>query len=484
YFGWIAAQYLALANVLLVYFRIPENWGIIIAFAIALIFTMIGGMWSVTLIDTVQILIAFVGLIVLVFVSLVAFGNGSLTDGLNRLFAETPAQDFSLFEAPDATLAVVLATCGTWATGVFGGPLGQDLHQRIFSARSAATARWACIFSGVSYLAFGMIPLAIGLMARIELPPNSTFAEVRVLMYMAGHNLSVPLAIIFVVSFVSIVLSTACSAVLTPATVLGNNFLSRIPVCHRNRLMVERLCVLVMSLFGVWTAYSGESLFGLLDLSLSISLVALFVPLTMGLYGKPKGELPAILAMVLGILFFGFRYAPEKIGYGLPESFGPCRVTVATQLKNLKWDESVKAAVSSESLTVETAATENNSGEQERNSHQAELVEEAIERARLSMHTEFSKFVSPQRADELTDRNFVSGVDWVTYMNLIFPKEKIGLLGMTVPGFKVFGHAFERGTLLTLLLTIPADLWGLLASFLGYFVGQFLLRSPQPRARL
>jgi Na+/proline symporter len=243
--------------------------------------------------------------------------------GWTKFFAEyggPHSADFSLLPGSDATLAVVLGWIGLWATGLFGNLPGQDLQQRMFSAKSAVTARNACILSGVMYLMFGLIPVGLGLMSRLELPVDTTFVQVKVLMYMAGKNLSVPLAVIFVVSFVSIVMSTACSSVLAPATILGHNFLGKIKAFQHNKLLLERVCVLLVSLGGLSLAYWGKSVIGLLDLSLSLQLVGLFVPLTMGLYGRPRGELAAVLATVLGCLFFAARYAPQEIIFTMPET--------------------------------------------------------------------------------------------------------------------------------------------------------------------
>jgi Na+/proline symporter len=319
YFGWIAGQYLALAAVQQAYFGVPEGWGVVIGFAIALVYTMVGGMWSVTLTDTVQIVIAFIGLIILGHATLSAFGGGEFSTGLSRLWNESSPDALTMMPPVDASWAVVLAWCGTWATGLFGNIPGQDLQQRMFSARSARTAQWACLWAGILYLAFGMIPVGLGLMSRIEFPPESTALKVKVLMYMAGQYLSVPLAIIFVVSFVSIVMSTACSAVLAPATILGHNFLGRLTVFQNNRLRLERACVFIISLGGLAFAFSGESVRDLLDFSLSVALVGLFVPLTFGIYGRPRGELPAIISTLAGVVVFFARSIPEMYIWPLPE---------------------------------------------------------------------------------------------------------------------------------------------------------------------
>jgi len=68
-----------------------------------------------------------------------------------------------------------------------------------------------------------------------------------------------------------------------------------------------------MVIGGVIFAFSGETILGLLEMSLSIILVGLFVPLLMGLYGKPKSELSGVLAIVLGAIFWLLRELMEGV---------------------------------------------------------------------------------------------------------------------------------------------------------------------------
>jgi len=56
----------------------------------------------------------------------------------------------------------------------------------------------------------------------------------------------------------------------------------------------------LVSIGGILLAMWGKSLMDLLDVALSIQLVALFVPVVMGIYGRPRGPLPAVLSMLLG----------------------------------------------------------------------------------------------------------------------------------------------------------------------------------------
>lgn len=317
YFGWIAAQYVALAGIETTFFGIPEQWGILVACAIVLAYTLMGGMWSVTLTDTLQISVVLATLLVLAGATLLRLGSGSLLAGLHTLHSETPAEMLTLLPAAGAVSTV--GWLATWGNGIFGNIPGQDLMQRVFASRSATTAKCACLIAGVVYIGFGILPVGLGLSSRL-LSPNDQ--EGSILASLAQQYLTPTLSAVFVVSLVSIIVSTSTSAVLSPAAVLGHNLLGRIPRLQGKPLLVDRVSVFLVAAAGVAVAYSGKTIMELLELSLSIGVVSLFVPLVAGIYGKPRGELPAMLAMALGIAVWIPREAMELALLPQPEDVG------------------------------------------------------------------------------------------------------------------------------------------------------------------
>ncbi len=335
YFSWIALQYTALAKVLELYFEIPLTTGILVVAAVTLVYTLIGGMWSVTLTDTVQIVIALTGLVVLVVATLTApqLGDGDPVRGLSVVFsrvAETHPDHLRLVPA-EFTLAAFLPWLAAWATGLFGNIPGQDLQQRVFSSKSPNTAMHACILAGVLYLVFGMIPVTLGL-ASLVTHPDGALDPVG---FLAGEYLSPAMLVVFVIAVMSMVVSTATSAVLAPATILGHNLFSRLPALKGNGLLRDRLCVVLVSLGGVALAMWGKSLMELLDVALSIQLVALFVPVAMGIYGRPRGVLPGVLAMLLGFAAWLVTFGIEHLEGSVPEAVFAAVTTVPSDFWGL-----------------------------------------------------------------------------------------------------------------------------------------------------
>ncbi|MFM8634630.1 MAG: sodium:solute symporter family transporter [Planctomycetia bacterium] len=335
YFSWIGLQYTALAKILELYFGIPLLMGILLVAAVTLVYTMIGGMWSVTLTDTIQILIGFMGLVVLLVATLSQpeLGDGDPVRGLVTVFAsvaQTHPAHLRLVPA-EMSLAVLLGWLGTWATGLFGNIPGQDLQQRVFASKSPTTAMNACILAGVLYFFFGMIPVTIGLASLVTHPGK----QLDPVGFLAGEYLSTGMLVIFVIAVMSMVVSTATSAVLAPATILGHNLLARMPIFANRPLFRDRLCVVLVSLGGVAMAMWGKTLMQLLDVALSIQLVSLFVPVTMGIYGRPRGPLPGVLSMLLGIGAWLVTFTLEHFDGRIPEVLSTAVTTVPSDFWGL-----------------------------------------------------------------------------------------------------------------------------------------------------
>ncbi|HEX9726290.1 MAG TPA: sodium:solute symporter family protein [Vicinamibacteria bacterium] len=296
YFGWVAAQLVALAGMLELFFGIDLPVGILLVAVVATGYTLLGGMWSVTLTDAVQIALVLVGLVVLAIAALGELGNGSAALGLLRLREETPPEMLELI--PTDSLRSFLDWMALFCVGALGNIPGQDLMQRIFASKSAVVAKRASILAGVAYLTFGLIPIMLGFAARLLVPQEITRS---ILPALASLFLSPVLLVTFTVALISAVLSTIDSALLSPASVLSQNIFERFNTRQRiASLTLNRIAVLIVAAGSVGFAFLGESAYALLEDAYELPLVALFVPLTLGLKTRSVRERAAIASMLVG----------------------------------------------------------------------------------------------------------------------------------------------------------------------------------------
>ncbi|MDA1097218.1 MAG: sodium:solute symporter family protein [Chloroflexi bacterium] len=302
YFGWIAAQFMAVAGMLNLFFGLDPQVGLFLIAVVGTGYTLMGGMWSVTLTDAVQITLVAVGLIVLGFATLTELGNGSLAAAFERIGRETPAEKLVLIPTSDAV--ALMGWLGVFATGALGNVPGQDLMQRVFAAKSDRTARNACLVAGVAYLVLGAIPLVLALSANLLFPDE---IETAIVPTLAHSFLSPTLAVIFVVALLSAILSTIDSAILSPAGVLAQNVVARF--YSGDLLRMNRLSVVFVAACSLALAYIGESAYSMLEAAYVLTLVGLFVPLMIGLYSKPRSGKAAVASMLVGTGVWAVHFA-------------------------------------------------------------------------------------------------------------------------------------------------------------------------------
>jgi solute:Na+ symporter, SSS family len=298
YFGWIAAQFVALGGVLEIFWGLPLHHGIWLVAAIGTGYTLLGGMWSVTLTDAVQLVLLLAGLGVLAATVVIELGGGLGAAGFDlmmaRLATDVPADHWVLVPSDDP--AALVGWLSVIAIATLGNIPGQDLTQRIFAARSARIASAACVVAGIAYIAFGAVPVLTGLAADLFAVAGDGRATLPAL---AAAVMTPPVATIFVLAIVSAVMSTIDSAILAPASVLANNLLARIWP-RRSVVGLARAAIATVAGCALGVAYLGSDAYDLLETAYAVGLVGLFVPLALGLYGRRGGEAAALAAMVAG----------------------------------------------------------------------------------------------------------------------------------------------------------------------------------------
>lgn len=295
YFGWVAAQFVALGIIMNMLLGIPTITGMLIAATVVVIYTYIGGMWSVSITDTVQMLVIIVGLVVILFEVLMKTG------GMGSIIAQTPPEFFQVTPV-ETTTKDWLAWIAAWITIGLGSIPQQDVYQRVMSAKSAVIAKWAAISGGILYFTIALIPLTLGLIARIQYPELVETNPEQLIPTLILDNTSVVVQIFFFGALLSAIMSTASGALLAPATLLGENVVKPFfkTMTDKKRLLIIKTSIIFIALGAFSLAATQQSIYDLVSGAYSISLVAAFIPLVFGLYTKKANSLGALFAIILG----------------------------------------------------------------------------------------------------------------------------------------------------------------------------------------
>ncbi|MDW8433548.1 MAG: sodium:solute symporter family protein [Aquificaceae bacterium] len=311
YFGWIAAQMVAIGIVLQLLLKVPSELGIFIGFGVVLFYTFLGGMWAISLTDFLQTIMIVIGLIA------VLYEVSSNFSQLLPVLSSQPPEYYRLF--PQLELRDVLLYISAWITIGLGSIPQQDVFQRVMSSRSERVAVLSTILGGFMYLTIALMPLVLAVFARVKYPELLDIDPQLMLPTMIMEHTSLPVKILFFGALLSAIMSTASAAVLAPASLLSENLIRPYfkGLSDRGFLWLTRLCVVVVSVISLFFALSGESIYELVGSSSALSLVSLFVPLVAGLYFKDSKPASALVSMLSGFFVWVFLEYALKSEFAL-----------------------------------------------------------------------------------------------------------------------------------------------------------------------
>ncbi|EJF09020.1 MULTISPECIES: sodium:solute symporter family protein [Pontibacter] len=295
YFGWIAAQMVALGIVMNQVFGVSTAAGIIIGSMIVVGYTYMGGMWSVSITDFVQTVMIIGGLIFITYTLLQRMPLEQITATLpDGFFRMTP---------PDRSPTTWLNYFALWITIGLGSIPQQDVFQRVMSAKSEKVAVAASLGAGLLYLTVAFMPLLLALYAR-TLHPELLQEDAQLLVpgLIMGLD-SMLIKVLFFGALISAIISTASGGILAPAAVLSENMLRPLlgERSDKQMLLLSRISVLVVAAVSLGMALLRSNIYELVSESSALSLVSLFVPLVAGLYWKRTSALAANASILAGM---------------------------------------------------------------------------------------------------------------------------------------------------------------------------------------
>ena len=201
---------IAYATVFNVLFGTNRTVSVIIGGAIVMLYSSIGGMWSITLTDMVQFMLKTIG----IFFLLLPF-TWNKAGGLDGIRERAGDAVFDLGAIGMPTIITFFVVYS------FGMLIGQDIWQRVFTARSPEVAKWGGTTAAIYCLLYGVAGALIGIAASTFLPDVE--AKDDVYAQIAETILPVGISGIVLAAAVAAMMSTASGALIATATVANTD---------------------------------------------------------------------------------------------------------------------------------------------------------------------------------------------------------------------------------------------------------------------
>ena len=311
----VVTSTIAYASVFDVLFDVPRWVGVVVGGTIVVGYSALGGMWSITLTDMVQFVVKSLGVLVLLLpIAVVRAG------GFSEMADKLPDGYFSPTSIGGQTILTFVLIY------TFGMLIGQDIWQRVFTARSDKVASWGGTVAGVYCLVYALAGAVIG-MATKSLYPQLASAD-DAFATIVRHALPTGIRGLVLAAALSAMMSTASGALIASATVANNDIWARLRRCtatgpQDDEIGSNRLAIVVLGVAAMGIACALGDVIEALTVAYNLLVGGLLVPILGGLVWK-RGNLPGAMAsMIAGgttvIVFMTTDglLANEPIYYGL-----------------------------------------------------------------------------------------------------------------------------------------------------------------------
>jgi len=280
---------LGISTVLQVFMNLSFPVALLVGGGIIITYATFGGMWAVTMTDAVQFIIATIGFLFLLLpISLYRVG------GWNELVAELPVSSFN-FGAIGVDTIVTYILIYT-----FGVLIGQDIWQRVFTARSPRVARVAGAMTGLYCVLYGLAAAVIGMCARLLLPElddanNALAAIIHAVLPVGVRSLVIAAA-------VAAMMSTASSGILAASSTVAEDLLPKLRGGKESSVNVMRICTLASGAVVLSVGLFVSDVLSALMMAYNLLVGGMLIPLIGAIFWKSASPAGAMASMALGAL--------------------------------------------------------------------------------------------------------------------------------------------------------------------------------------
>jgi len=309
---WSAAILLALGTTFAAVFDLPFELSIIVSAAVAVGYTLCGGLWSVAWTDVLQLGLIAIGLGLAI--PFAYGGAGGFEHVTMTYWKQMPAfpQGIQIWPWLDAALMLIL-----------GGIPWQVYFQRVLACRTPQAAARLSVGSGIASLLMALPAIGLGMVASVvdwsvvgaEPPPS----DAVVLPYALKYLTPPAVALLGLGAISAAVMSSVDSSILSASSLFTWNVyrpLFRPGATDRQLRRTLRTTIVLVGTLGTLLALRLQSVYALWFLCADLAYVILFPQLVTALFARRTSSAGAIAGAAVGLL--------ARLCGGVPELGLPC----------------------------------------------------------------------------------------------------------------------------------------------------------------
>ena len=300
--GATASQFIASAVILSTMLGISYKTAVLVVAVVVTIYSIMGGLWSVTLTDFVQVFLIVIGMIIAVHFALNTAG------GWSNVTANVPPETFDMFKgySPTAVISLIIMYVATFT-------VGQEAVSRYYAARDGKAARQGSILAALVNFIYAFIPAVLGIitLALLNMGTFSAaeFADVGARYALPVLAVKVMPSVICGLLFAGIISATMSSSdsdLLGAGSIFANDIYHTVINPKASSKEVMRVTQITMAICGVAAMFvalfNTGSIVSLLMFCFTLRAAGAFFPYVLGHYWKGASTAGTIAALISGTI--------------------------------------------------------------------------------------------------------------------------------------------------------------------------------------
>jgi len=298
--GLTAGQFIASSVILSTMLGISYQTAVIIVAVVVTIYSVMGGLWSVTMTDFIQVFLIVIGMIIAVPFAINMAGDWS------NVVANVPAETFDMFKgySPMAVVSLTVMYVATFT-------VGQEAVSRYYAARDGKAAVQGSILAAIVNFIYAFIPAVLGIitLALINMGRFSAdqFADVGAryaLPVLAIEAMPAVICGLLFAGIISATMSSADSDLLGAGSIFANDIYRAVlkPNASSEEVMkVTRWVMIIVGVASMFIAlFNTSSIVNLLMFCFTLRAAGAFFPYVLGHYWKGASLGGTIASLISG----------------------------------------------------------------------------------------------------------------------------------------------------------------------------------------
>lgn len=312
--GLTAGQFIASSVILSTMLGIGYKTAVIIVAVVVTIYSVMGGLWSVTLTDFVQVFLIIIGMIIAVPFAV------NLAGGWDAVVANVPAETFDMFSGytPMGILSLTVMYVATFT-------VGQEAVSRYYAARDGKAARQGSVLAAVLNFVYAFVPAVLGVivlalisMGKFSAADFESVGARYALPVLAMEAMPAVICGLLFAGIISATMSSSDSDLLGAGSIFANDIYRAVLKPDATSKEVMNVTKIVMGIVGVASMFialfNTSGIVTLLMFCFTLRAAGAFFPYVLGHYWKGASLAGTIASLISGSIVVVYL---EKISVGV-----------------------------------------------------------------------------------------------------------------------------------------------------------------------